>query len=98
MAWAVEGGMAELWWGKVAAMFMLIPSPVGGTAGNVDIPSNGGGIETSGATAGTPIIGLERSWLRVRACGWFTWKGLTTGVDPCAGVPDAKNGLNVGAG
>lgn len=53
-------------------MFMFIPA--GGTTGSVDMPNNGGGMEASLAIAGvllkdgvTPIIGLDRSWFRVRA-------------------------------
>lgn len=53
-------------------MFMFIPA--GGTAGSVDMPSKGGDMEASLAIAGmllkdgaTPIMGLERSWFRVRA-------------------------------
>lgn len=51
-------------------MFMFIPA--GGTAGSVDMPSKGGGMEASLAgmllkDGATPIMGLERSWFRVRA-------------------------------
>lgn len=80
-------------------MFMFIP--VGGTAGSVEIPSNGGGPDTSLAIAdmllkdgATAIIGLERSWFRVRACGWLIWKGLIAEVDDGTVCPKKTRGKN----